>query len=401
MEVLAATVREVGLSSGLDVVGITDAGPFLSARHDLEERKSKGLHAGMCFTFGSPERSTDPGISLPGARSLIVGARFYGDRGGMQPRHGHCGVDESGKSGDPMALGGGEPSASGRVAQYSWRDQYSLVRRGLTCIGEALSASGYTGLVLVDDNRLVDKPAAVRAGIGFFGKNTLLLVPGRGSRFVIGSVVTDAALPLDEQRVDRGCGSCTRCMTACPTGALIAPGVLDARRCLAWLLQAPGPFPLEHRAALERRVYGCDACQDACPVNRRADRDDGQVAVSRDAAQVADRGDEQVVDLEWIIGASDEEILARFSRWYIPRRQARYVRRNALVALGNSHGAPSRVTGRALLRALADPDPLIQEHAVWAARRLGRQDLLSTVARSAPRRMERTPGARQADPGTG
>jgi epoxyqueuosine reductase len=148
--------------------------------------------------------------------------------------------------------------------------------------------------------------------------------------------------------------------------------VVDARRCLAWLLQAEGPFPLDHRAALGDRLYGCDDCQEVCPPNHRIERVDPAAAHGHDA--------EPVVDILELLAATDDELMARHGRWYIPRRQARYLRRNALVVLGNVADPESPAVAAALRRALADADPLVRGHGVWAARRLGRDDLLGEVA---------------------
>jgi epoxyqueuosine reductase len=146
----------------------------------------------------------------------------------------------------------------------------------------------------------------------------------------------------------------------------VAPGVVDARRCLAGLVQAPGDFPREHRVALDDRLYGCDDCQEVCPPNRRADR-----------AGPGDTSGPAWVDVLELLAASDEQLLARHGHWYIPRRQPRFLRRNALVVLGN-RGAPLHpATVAALNRYLGDPDPMLRAHAAWAARRLGRLDLLA------------------------
>ena len=223
-------VRGAGLDAGLDAVGVAKAEPFLDARRVLVERKAAGLHGGMHFTYGNPARATDPASALPGARSLVVGARSY--RAAVPP---------------PPA------GPAGRVARYSWRDHYEPLRQALRAVARRLEDDGYAAVVLVDDNRLVDREAAVRAGLGWYGKNANVLLPEHGSWFVLGSVVTDAVLPVAIP-VAEGCGSCTRCLPACPTGALVSPGVLDARRCLAHLLQAPGDFPLEFREALGDRL---------------------------------------------------------------------------------------------------------------------------------------------------
>jgi epoxyqueuosine reductase len=341
---LAEELVALGHRGGIDVVGIAPAEPFDSTRRALEERKEAGLHGGMHFTYGDPQRSTDPRRALPGARALVVGARSY-------------------RRSEPPAPSG----AVARVARYSWRDEYEPLRRALEMIASRLTDGGWQARVLVDDNALVDREAAFRAGLGWYGKNTVLLLPGRGSWFVLGSVVTDAPLPHDRQPATDGCGSCTRCLTACPTGALVAPGVLDARRCLAWLLEAPGPFPIEHRRALGGRIYGCDDCQDICPFNRRAERA---------APAPTGVGDEAWIDLVAMLEMDDVALMERFGRWYVPRRQARYVRRNALVALGNvGDGQDPAVVG-ALRSSLAHPDPIVRSHAVWACNACGRPDLL-------------------------
>ena len=349
---LVEELRRIGLRSGLDAVGVTSAAVFDRARLTLESRKAAGLHGGMHFTYGDPERSTDPDRALPGARALVVGARSY-QRANADPP----------SDGTPPL---------GRVARYSWRDEYEPLRDALGTVAARLEADGFRTRVLADDNALVDREAAWRAGLGWYGKNANLLLPGLGSWFVLGSVVTDAPLPATDQPVEDGCGTCTRCLPACPTGALVAPGVLDARRCLAWLLEAPGVFPAEYRHALGDRIYGCDDCQTACPPNRLAER--------RDEGRPVTTADQPWVDVLELLSLPDDELLARQGRWYIPRRQARYVRRNALVVLGNVGDGSDTEVARALERALADSDPILRGHAVWAARRLGRSDLLADMA---------------------
>ncbi|HEY1634602.1 MAG TPA: tRNA epoxyqueuosine(34) reductase QueG [Acidimicrobiales bacterium] len=350
---LADELSSLGRASGLDSVGISGAEPFGSTRRHLEDRKAAGLHGGMHFTYGDPGRATDPGRVVPGARALVVGARSY-------------------RRAPPNSTPG--PGAFGRVARYSWSDHYEPLRAALGVVARRLEAGGWQARVLVDDNAMVDRAAAHRAGLGWYGKNTVLLLPGRGSWFVLGSVVTDAPLPPTRAAGGGTCGTCARCLAACPTGALVEPGVLDARRCLAWLLQAPGTFPIELRTALGGRIYGCDDCQEVCPPNRSEDR--------HHPPPPADEGDEPWVELVWLLGSSDAELLSQLGRWYIPRRQPRYLRRNALVALGNVGDGRDRRVARALRDALAHPDPLVRAHAVWAAARLGRRDLAADLAAS-------------------
>ena len=354
-----ADLVATGRTAGLDAVGVTIAEPFSTTRRHLADRKAAGLHAGMRFTYLRPERSADPTAALPDARALVVGARSY------RRTDGRAGGD------GPAPPGPGRPA--GRVARYAWEDHYGPLEAALTAVARQLKASGWRARVLADDNALVDREAAYRAGIGWYGKNANLLVPGAGSWFVLGSVVTDAPLVRGARPapVADGCGTCTRCLDGCPTGAIVAPGVVDARRCLAWLLQVDGPFPAEHRVALGDRIYGCDDCQEVCPPNRRLGRPGSATAP-------AAGGDAQVtVDLLDLLAASDDELLARHGRWYIPRRQPRYLRRNALVVLGNvADGRDPRVV-TTVRRALVATDPLVRGHAVWAARRLGLADLVA------------------------
>lgn len=340
---LADRLREVGREAGLDAVGFAAATVFEGTRRDLTERRAAGLHGGMQFTYRNPERSTDPGRALEGARTLVVGARSY-RRAAPTP-------DADG----PRA----------RVAAYAWRDHYADLRAGLTAMADELAARGWQARVVADDNALVDREAAVRAGLGWYGKNANVLLPGRGSEVVLGTVVTDADLAeavAATEPVPDGCGPCRRCLDACPTGALVAPGVLDARRCLAWLVQAEGDFPVEYREALGDRLYGCDDCQDVCPVNRRGGAD-GRPPAEADA--------EASVDVLALLAATDDELLDRFGRWYVPRRDPRYLRRNALVVLGNSGRGDDPAVVAAVERYATGADDLLARHARWAAERLG------------------------------
>jgi epoxyqueuosine reductase len=295
-----------------------------------------------------------------GAAALVVGARSYllafedpGD-----------GSDEHSGQAPP-----GSPTA--RIARYAWVDHYAELRAALGQVAGRLRSDGWKAVVLADDNSLVDRAAAARAGLGWYGKNANLLLPGRGSWFVLGSVVTDAPLVAASAPVADGCGPCRRCLDGCPTGAIVSPGVVDARRCLAWLLQAPGVFPREYRIALGDRIYGCDDCQEVCPENRRHGRPRPHEGprVVRSAAGVL-----------WLLTASDADVLARHGRWYLHDRDVDQVRRNALVVLGNVGDPSDRAVVDVLRRFLAHPRALLRAHAVWAAARLGLQELLASVA---------------------
>jgi epoxyqueuosine reductase len=329
-------LREQGL-----VAGVAGAERFDGTRRDLEDRKAAGLHGGMAFTYRNPARSTDPGRTLDGARSLVVGALNY-LRDRPAPRT--------------------EAVAPGRVARYAWSDAYGDLTERLRVGAAVLRAEGFHTAVLADQNALVDREAAYRAGLGWYGRNANLLLPGRGSWYVLGSIVTDAAL-VPSRPSGGGCGTCTRCVPACPTAAIVAPGVVDARRCLSWLLQATGSFPRPFREALGDRIYGCDDCQEACPPNRAA-----HPAPASDADRAA-------LDVVELLDEDDDRVIATAGRWYVAQRSARYLRRNALVVLGNVADPSDERALAAVARCLRHPDPLVRAHAVWAAARLGRPDL--------------------------
>lgn len=335
-DALLGDLRAVASAAGLVALGVAPVARFERTRDDLLDRRERGLHAGMQFTYRDPDRSTDPARILPGARSIVVGALPY-------PAGALAAPDFDGPA--------------GRVARYSAIDHYARLRGALDAVAARLVAAGHAVRVVLDDNALVDRAAAHRAGIGWWGHNTNLLVPGHGSWVVLGAIVTDADLPPAEP-VDDGCGPCRRCLDGCPTAAIVAPGVIDARRCLAWLVQAAGTFPLEHRVALGDRIYGCDDCQEVCPPSRRSPM-----------AMRPVEG-ESWVDLLEMLASTDDELLRRHGRWYIAGRDPRFLRRNAILALGNV-ASPDDPRVTEVLDAFASgEDELLAEHARWAIDRL-------------------------------
>lgn len=341
-ESLRHTVVEAMRGAGLDAVGVTTVEPFDRTRRSLDDRRGRGQHAGMSFTFRNPRRSTEPARLLRNASSIVAGSLGYLEPTPDQPE-------------GPV----------GRVARYAWRDNYKALRTGLEAGAVALRDHGHRAVVVADSNGLVDRAAAHRAGLGWWGRNTNLLMPGIGSWYVLGSVVTDAELPPTAAPVADGCRSCTRCVDACPTDAIVADRVIDARRCLAWLVQQTGVFPRAYRVALGDRIYGCDDCQDACPPGIRT--------VRRSESSVADGRAEAWASLVEILTASDEALVDTYGRWYIPQRDPRYLRRNALVVLGNVGHTPTSepVVRRLVADYLVHDDALLRAHAVWTAARLG------------------------------
>ena len=324
----AAELTRLGEELGLDAVGAASAGPYEETERHIRDRKQRGLFATMGFTTRRPEVSCHPEQLVPGARTVISAALCYWA--------------------DANEPGPGE----GRLARYTWSDRYAELREKLDALGRALGGS-YR--VLVDENDHVDREAAVRAGVAFYGKNTLAITRRHGSWVVLGTIVTDIELEPSAP-LDAGCGSCTLCIDACPTDALDEPGTLDSTRCLSYWTQAPAGIPEEYRAELGAFVYGCDICQDVCPWNRGVEK--------RRAGTPAPEGAESAVSLlEWLEDDADE-LVARYDRLYVPRNDARWLRRNALVAAGNVGGPAER--GAVAAYADDEDDEMLREHAAWA-----------------------------------
>ena len=354
LESLLQFARELGL----DRVGVTDAAPLSRARVAIDDRNARGLSDTMGFTYRNPSRSTDPNTAVEGARSIIVAARSYHSD---QPDH-------------PGGI-------SARVARYAQDDHYTPLRQALQKVALRLRADGYRAVVFADENNLVDREVAYRAGLGWFGKNANILLPGAGSFFSLGSIVTTAVLAPASQPAPDGCGTCRACYDECPTQAIVADGVIDARRCLAWLVQKPGIFPREFRVALGDRLYGCDDCQTSCPPTVRLH--------SRHHARIAPiAGPGAFVDVIELLNESNESLLEKYGSWYLADRDPRWLRRNGLIILGNI--APVDISARensvmspveqVLRRYLGDIDPMLRLHALWAAVRLGRRDLVESLA---------------------
>ena len=326
-------MQRLGLELGLDAVGVARAEPYADTERYIRERRDRGLFGRLRFTTAEPEVSCHPELLLDGgeARSVISAVWcYYAPEPPLAPGH-------------------------GRLPRYTWHDGYAALRERLESLGRAL---GGTYRVLVDENQHVDREAAARSGVGFYGKNTMLITRRHGSWVVLGTLVTSVELE-GTPVMQPGCGTCTRCIDACPTDALDEPGVLDATKCLSYWTQVPEPIPARYRAALGPQVYGCDICQDVCPWNAGIERRRG--AEEPDGAAHVDL-------LAWLDGDRrlDEDLLRRL---YVPRNDSRWLRRNALVALGNERpGRPESVD--VLARYAEGDDELLAEHARWALEQL-------------------------------
>jgi epoxyqueuosine reductase len=317
-----AVVR-LGEELGLDAVGVARAEAYEATERHIRERRERGLFADMRFTMAQPERSCHPESLLDGARTVISAALCY-----WRPEA-------------PLEPG------QGRLARYTWADGYTELRVKLAELGQRL---GGAYRVFVDANQHVDREAAARSGVGFYGKNTMLITRRHGSWVVLGTLVTDVELEPTPP-LDADCGECRLCIDACPTGALDEPGTLDATKCLSYWTQAPAPIPAEFRAALGAQVYGCDICQDVCPWNRGVQK--------RRAGEPESAAGH--VDLVRWLEQDGRELVDQYERLYVPRNDPRWLRRNAIVALGNV-GTDEH---RPLLERAED-----DEHAEWALARL-------------------------------
>jgi epoxyqueuosine reductase len=326
-----ADLHQLAEEVGLDVVGAAPAEPYEETEGHIRDRKARGLFADMRFTMAQPEVSCHPERLVPGARTVVSAALCY-----YAP-------------GPPAAPG------EGRLPRYTWWDAYAELRQKLDDLGRRL---GGAYRVLVDANQHVDREGAVRSGVGFYGKNTMLITRRHGSWVVLGTLVTDVEVEATP-RLDLDCGSCTLCIEACPTGALDEPGTLDATKCLSYWTQAGDAIPEEYRSELGDQVYGCDICQDVCPWNRGVER--------RRATTSLPAGAEPTVSLVDWLEADADDLVRRYERLFVPKKDARYLRRNALIALGNA-GRPDRLQEAESF--LDDPDEMIRETAHWARDRL-------------------------------
>jgi len=301
----AVQLERLAAEIGIDVIGAAAAEPYDGTERNIRDRRARGLFADMRFTMAQPEVSCHPEKLLPNARTVVSAALCYY-------------ADEPERA-----------SGYGRLPRYTWYDAYSELREKLAELGRRL---GGDYRVLVDENQHVDREAAARSGVGFYGKNTLLITRRFGSWVVLGTLVTNRELETTPA-LELDCGSCTLCIEACPTGALDEPGTLDATKCLSYWTQAAHGLPDGYGEALQAQVYGCDICQDVCPWNRGVEK--------RRAGLPLPAGAEPHVDLVAWLESDPAELRERYARLYVPRNDGRFLQRNARIALANEQ-VPAR-----------------------------------------------------------
>ncbi len=339
---LAARARELGFSG----IGITGIELREDERH-LAAWLQAGRHGQMHYMARHGERRSRPEELLPGT-VRVISARLDYWPGAARDAHSVL-ADRS----------------FGYVSRYALgRDYHTLMRKALQQLADFLAtlAGPHGHRAYTDSAPVLEKALARNAGLGWIGKHTNLIAREAGSYFFLGEIYTDLALPLDEP-ASAHCGSCTACMPACPTGAIVAPWQLDARRCISYLtIELPGPIPVELRPALGNRIYGCDDCQLVCPWNRyarTAAHPDFKVRHGLDAPRLSEL-------FAWSAGQFD----ARMRGSAIYRIGHERWLRNIAVALGNAPG-DEEVLG-ALEARREDPSELVREHVHWALARHGR-----------------------------
>ncbi len=359
---LANGAREHAFALGFELVGITDPAP---SRHiDFYSRwLAEGRHGDMAY-LARPDavaRRADLRGTLPEVRSVVVvGLEYLAD----------------------AAPEADQVPGTGVIARYArGQDYHRVIERRLLTLLDRIAASAdvpVTGRAYVDTGPLLERELGSRAGLGWLGKNTMLIHPRCGSWFFLGALLVDLDLEPDAPFEGDHCGTCNRCLDACPTGALLgrdpsgAP-VMDARRCLSYLtIEQRGPVPRELRPAIGDRIYGCDICQDVCPYNGPKFV---QPTTEPDLLPRPETLRPQLIELMEM----DEAGWNRFSRGTAIRRARRSgFLRNVAIALGN-WGAPEAVP--ALVRALGDSEPLVRGHAAWALGRIGTQGARSALAK--------------------
>jgi epoxyqueuosine reductase len=342
----AGRVKERAASLGFDLCGIAPAADFVELRF-LREWLDHGYAADMQYMHRSADRRADVRNVLPSARTVVCLGTIYNTPG-------------------PYSVDAPDPRRAA-LARYAWGDDYHVVIQRrldelLTWMRER-AGDGFEGRAYVDTGPVQERVYAQYAGIGWIGKNTCVISPRVGSWIFLSEIICNLDLDVDAPALDQ-CGRCTRCLDACPTGALRAPGVLDSNRCLSHMtIENKGAIPEAYRDAIGAHAYGCDICQEVCPFNRSH-----KTAVSSEPAWQPRPGLDAAPLLE-LWRRSDDELRALLKGSAMKRAGVRRLRRNLAVSIGNSEDRPAADA----LEQSAEPtsrDPLVAEHVAWAVRKL-------------------------------
>jgi epoxyqueuosine reductase len=338
-------LEELAREAGFDLVGVTRADPLTEGGERLRRWQEAGMAADMGFMHRPVELLANPKKLQKSARSVVsLGVSYYP---GEHPEN---------------AWGGG------RVARYAWgRDYHEVIKSRLFrlredlegALGTKIKARGFTDAV-----PLLERSAAQKAGLGFFGRNSCLIDGDIGSYFFLADLIVDLELEPDEPGTGT-CGRCTRCMDRCPTGAIKAPGVVDARLCISYLtIENAGEIPRELRGAVGDWAFGCDVCQEVCPYNKT------KATKSRWPEFSAERGAGPYLEIEEVLAIrTDEEFEARFAGTPLTRPGRAGLLRNCCVAAGNLKLEGAVPVLEDCLR--DDPSALVRGHAAWALGEIG------------------------------
>ncbi|MCS7187225.1 MAG: tRNA epoxyqueuosine(34) reductase QueG, partial [Armatimonadota bacterium] len=336
---------------GFDLVGIAQAGKPTTYAH-FERWLEQGFHGTMAYMEQRKAERTDVKLLMPDAKSVIVVAISY-----FVP-------DKPNKCPEGIR---------GLVARYAWGlDYHEVLLRKLKALFDHLKAllgDWVKGKAWVDTGPILERDFAFQAGLGWFGKNTCLINPKIGSYLFLGELIVNIPLTPDEPFSRSYCGKCVRCITACPTGALIAPYQLDARRCISYLtIELRGSIPRELRPLIGTWVFGCDICQDVCPWNRKAKPTNEEAFKPRTWAEP------KLLDL---LQLSDEEFREKFGHSPIKRIKRSGLVRNACIALGNLKD--TRAVPLLINLLFSDSDTVVREHAAWALGQIATEDAVKAL----------------------
>lgn len=359
-EALKSEIKEAAFSLGIDDIGFTTADPFLSLKAILLDRREKGYESG--FEEPDIEKRVEPKLTLDQAASIISIAVAYPAKMENPPRS--------------------EPGLRrGILARSAWGQDYHTVLREAMAKLEAFIRERVPNVrieSMVDTGVLSDRAVAERAGIGFSGKNCAIISPKWGSWIYLGDMITNIPFAPDKP-VTEDCGDCTKCLDACPTGALVGPGQLNAQRCISFLTQTKGFLEEEFMVKIGNRLYGCDTCQVVCPKNK------GRSWNHRPELQP----DPETVKplLLPLLDISNREFKERFGSSAAAWRGKKPIQRNAVIALGNFKDASAIPKLAEVLR--NDPRPVLRGTAAWSLSRIGTAEALEAIIQA---------GERESDP---
>lgn len=340
---LTRALEERAAAAGFDKIAIAKAEPIERDRAALAAWIAADRHATMAWMAKKPETRSDPRELLPGCKYVVAFAMNYW-RGN--------------------AAASSRPDTA-RVAKYAQgRDYHRVMGNALRELAAWLTEqSGATARHFVDTGPVLERTWAERAGLGWIGKNANLLTRDLGSWLLLGEILTAAELVASSGPHQEFCGTCTACLDACPTHAIVADGVVDANRCISyWTIEHRGAIPEAKREGLADWIFGCDVCQDVCPWNVSFAHPSEQRLFER-------REDLDGLDPEEILGLDEAAFRKHYSGTPLMRAKWEGMRRNACIVLGNLRDPASLP---ALRRALDDADPVVREHAAWAIDRIGR-----------------------------